>query len=190
MPVNMAALPANLAEAILFGHEKGSFTGADSQQKGWCELADGGTLFLDEIGEMELPLQAKLLRFLQERQIQRVGSNRPLTVDVRIVAATNRDPHSLIREGRLRDDLYYRLNVLPIELPPLCAPRRTFRCWPPGSAPGRRGPRQTRPHDQRRGVGRLGKLRLAGQHTSTGESAAADGHSVAASAIAAATTSA
>ena len=119
VPVNMAAVPANLAEALLFGHEKGSFTGADSQQQGWCQLADNGTLFLDELGEMDIGLQAKILRFLQERQIQRVGSNRGLSVDVRIVAATNRDPLALIREGRLREDLYYRLNVLPIELPPL-----------------------------------------------------------------------
>jgi DNA-binding NtrC family response regulator len=115
----MAALPANLAEALLFGHEKGAFTGADSQQQGWCKLADNGTLFLDEIGEMDISLQAKILRFLQERQIQRVGSNQELTVDVRVVAATNRDPLTLIREGRLREDLYYRLNVVPIELPPL-----------------------------------------------------------------------
>jgi DNA-binding NtrC family response regulator len=119
VPVNMAAVPANLAEALLFGHEKGSFTGADAQQQGWCELADNGTLFLDELGEMEVSLQAKMLRFLQERQIQRVGSNRGLSVDVRIVAATNQDPLKLIREGRLREDLYYRLNVLPIECPPL-----------------------------------------------------------------------
>ena len=92
MPVNMAALPANLAESVLFGHEKGAFTGADTRQQGWCELADNGTLFLDEIGEMEFSLQAKLLRFLQERQIQRVGSSSTMRVDVRVVSATNRDP--------------------------------------------------------------------------------------------------
>jgi DNA-binding NtrC family response regulator len=119
VPVNMAALPANLAEAMLFGHEKGAFTGAERRQEGWCELAHNGTLFLDEIGEMDFALQAKLLRFLQERQIQRVGSNRHLQVDVRIVTATNRDPLQLVREGRLREDLYYRLNVLPIQVPPL-----------------------------------------------------------------------
>jgi two-component system, NtrC family, response regulator HydG len=116
---NMAALPAHLAESILFGHEKGAFSGADAMHRGWCEVADGGTLFLDEIGEMEIGLQAKLLRFLQERQIQRVGSSRLQSVDVRIVAATNRDPQELIRDRRLREDLYYRLNVLPIDLPPL-----------------------------------------------------------------------
>ncbi len=119
VPVNMAALPANLAESVLFGHEKGAFTGAETQQRGWCELAENGTLFLDEIGEMDFALQAKLLRFLQERQIQRVGSSRAINVDVRVVSATNRDPLELVREGRLREDFYYRLNVLPIEVPPL-----------------------------------------------------------------------
>ncbi len=119
VPVNMAALPPSLAESVLFGHEKGSFTGADMRQKGWCEMADGGTLFLDEIGEMDLALQAKLLRFLQDHSFQRVGSSLVRSVDVRVVAATNRDPQDLVREGRLREDLYYRLNVLPITLPPL-----------------------------------------------------------------------
>lgn len=119
VPVNMAALPPSLAESVLFGHEKGSFTGADVRQKGWCEMADGGTLFLDEIGEMDLSLQAKLLRFLQDHTFQRVGSSLVRSVDVRVVAATNREPQALVREGRLREDLYYRLNVLPITLPPL-----------------------------------------------------------------------
>jgi DNA-binding NtrC family response regulator len=127
VPVNMAALPPSLAESVLFGHEKGSFTGADVRQKGWCEMADGGTLLLDEIGEMDLALQAKLLRFLQDHTFQRVGSSTVRTVDVRVLAATNRDPQELVREGRLREDLYYRLNVLPITLPPLRARRGDIR---------------------------------------------------------------
>ncbi len=118
-PVNMAALPSGLAESVLFGHEKGAFTGADSQQKGWCEMAHEGTLFLDEIGEMDMPLQAKLLRFLQDSTFQRVGSNKQLSVDVRIIAATNRNSATLLRDGRMREDLYYRLHVLPIVIPPL-----------------------------------------------------------------------
>jgi DNA-binding NtrC family response regulator len=118
-PVNMAALPPSLAESVLFGHEKGAFTGADLLQRGWCEMADKGTLFLDEMGEMDLSLQAKLLRFLQDSSFQRVGSSKVQTVDVRIIAATNRDPLSLVRDGKLREDLYYRLNVLPIVIPPL-----------------------------------------------------------------------
>jgi DNA-binding NtrC family response regulator len=118
-PVNMAALPPSLAESVLFGHEKGAFTGADLLQRGWCEMADKGTLFLDEMGEMDLALQAKLLRFLQDSSFQRVGSSKVQTVDVRIIAATNRDPVNLVRDGRLREDLYYRLNVLPIVVPPL-----------------------------------------------------------------------
>lgn len=118
-PVNMAALPHSLAEGMLFGHERGSFTGAESQQRGWCEMADEGTLFLDEIGEMDLALQAKLLRFLQDGTFQRIGSNKLQRVDVRIIAATNRDPQRLVCDGRLREDLYYRLNVLPIIVPPL-----------------------------------------------------------------------
>ncbi len=117
--INVAALPRELVESTLFGHVKGAFTGADQMQCGCCEAADKGTLFLDEIGEMELGLQAKLLRFLQERSFQRVGQSSPVTVDVRVVAATNRDPVFQIRKGALREDLYYRLNVLPITLPPL-----------------------------------------------------------------------
>lgn len=119
VPVNMAAIPRELVESTLFGHEKGAFTGADRPNTGCCEAAHHGTLFLDEIAEMELGLQAKLLRFLQERTFQRVGSSRLHHVDVRIVAATNRDPESQVRKGLLREDLYYRLNVVPIILPPL-----------------------------------------------------------------------
>jgi two-component system nitrogen regulation response regulator GlnG len=117
--VNMAAIPKDLIESELYGHEKGSFTGAVERRPGKFELATGGTLFLDEIGEMPLDLQAKLLRVLQEREIDRVGGTRPLPVDVRIVAATNADLGRSVEEGRFRRDLYYRLAVVPIRLPPL-----------------------------------------------------------------------
>jgi two-component system nitrogen regulation response regulator GlnG len=117
--VNMAAIPRDLMESELYGHERGSFTGAVERRPGKFELASGGTLFLDEIGEMPVELQAKLLRVLQEREIDRVGGSRPLPVDVRIVAATNADLARSVEEGRFRRDLYYRLAVVPIRLPPL-----------------------------------------------------------------------
>ena len=117
--LNMAALPRELVESTLFGHEKGSFTGADQAQVGSVEAANQGTLFLDEIGEMDVNLQAKLLRFLQERTFQRVGASKPKPVDVRILAATNQDPIQQVNSGKLREDLYYRLNVVPIVMPPL-----------------------------------------------------------------------
>jgi two-component system nitrogen regulation response regulator GlnG len=117
--VNMAAIPKDLIESELYGHEKGSFTGAVERRPGKFELASGGTLFLDEIGELPVELQAKLLRVLQEREIDRVGGSRPLAVDVRIVAATNADLARSVEEGRFRRDLYYRLAVVPIRLPPL-----------------------------------------------------------------------
>ena len=117
--VNCAALPANLIESELFGHERGSFTGATDRRIGKFELANGGTLFLDEIGEMPLELQVKLLRALQEREIERVGGRSTIKVDVRIIAATNRDLEKEMGEGRFRSDLYYRLNIFPISLPPL-----------------------------------------------------------------------
>lgn len=122
--VNCAAINENLLESELFGHEKGSFTGAVGEKKGLFEIADGGTLFLDEIGELDISLQAKILRALQEKQIRRVGGTRELNVDVRVVAATNRDLLKMSQDGAFREDLYYRLNVLSIEIPPLRA-RRT-----------------------------------------------------------------
>jgi formate hydrogenlyase transcriptional activator len=117
--VNCAALPANLIESELFGHERGSFTGATERRLGKFELANSGTLFLDEIGEMPLELQVKLLRALQEKEIERVGGRNTIKVDVRIIAATNRDLEKEMAEGRFRSDLYYRLNIFPITLPPL-----------------------------------------------------------------------
>jgi len=117
--VNCAALPETLLESELFGHEKGAFTGALAARKGRFELADGGSLFLDEIGDLSLPLQAKLLRVLQEREFERVGSSLPIRVNVRILAATHRNLETLLKAGQFRDDLYYRLNVVTIVLPPL-----------------------------------------------------------------------
>ena len=117
--VNCAALPETLLESELFGHEKGSFTGAIASRKGRFELADTGTLFLDEIGDLPLHLQAKLLRVLQEREFERVGSSQPIKVNVRILSATHRDIESLMRAGQFREDLYYRLNVVTILVPPL-----------------------------------------------------------------------
>jgi formate hydrogenlyase transcriptional activator len=117
--VNCAAIPATLLESELFGHEKGSFTGAFGQKIGRFELAHQGTLFLDEIGELPLELQPKLLRALQEQQFERLGGNRTIKVDVRIVAATNRNLRQMVAEGKFRSDLYYRLNVFPVPVPPL-----------------------------------------------------------------------
>ncbi len=117
--VNCAALPINLIESELFGRERGAFTGADSRQIGRFELADGGTIFLDEIGELPLELQAKLLRVIQDGELERLGSPRTIKIDVRIIAATNRDLRQEIRQGRFREDLFYRLNVFPITMPPL-----------------------------------------------------------------------
>ncbi len=117
--VHCAALSANLLESELFGHVKGAFTGAHKDKIGRFELANGGTLFLDEIGDINLEVQTKLLRVLQERTIERVGSSESLEVDVRILAATHQDLETLIRKGRFREDLFYRLNVFPIHMPPL-----------------------------------------------------------------------
>ena len=117
--INCVGLSKELLESELFGHEKGAFTGADQQKKGKIELANGGTVFLDEIGDVSQELQTKLLRFLQEREFDRVGGVRPIKVDVRIIAATNRDLEGAIKDGRFREDLYHRLNVVPITLAPL-----------------------------------------------------------------------
>lgn len=117
--VNCAAIPDNLLESELFGYEKGAFTGAVDRKAGKFELANGGTLLLDEIGEMPLTLQAKLLRVLQEREVDRIGGKKPIPIDVRIIATTNRDLKKECSEGRFREDLYYRLNVFPIRIPPL-----------------------------------------------------------------------
>ncbi len=119
VPVNCGAIPAELLESELFGHEKGAFTGAITTRQGRFEIAEGGTLFLDEIGDMPMPMQVKLLRVLQERTFERVGSNKPIECNVRIVAATHRNLDEEIKEKRFREDLFYRLNVFPIELPAL-----------------------------------------------------------------------
>lgn len=119
VPINCAAIPRELLESELFGYEKGAFTGAENQKIGKIELANKGTIFFDEIGEMDITLQSKLMRVLQEGEIERVGGLKTIKVDVRIIAATNRDIESAVKEGRFREDLYYRLNVFPITLPPL-----------------------------------------------------------------------
>ena len=119
VPVNCPSIPDNLIESELFGHEKGAFTGATHAKPGKFELADGGTIFLDEVGDLKLELQAKLLRVLQEHEIERVGSTRPLSVNVRVLAATNHDLAQAVQTGKFREDLFYRLNVIPLRLPPL-----------------------------------------------------------------------
>ncbi len=119
VPLNCGAIPPDLLESELFGHEKGAFTGAISSRQGRFEMADGGTLFLDEIGDMSLSMQVKLLRVLQERSFERVGSNKSISVNVRIIAATHQNLEQAINDGRFREDLFYRLNVFPIETPPL-----------------------------------------------------------------------
>src|SRR5215210_4129822 len=118
---NAAAIPEGLAEAELFGHVKGAFTGAVSARVGRFELAHRGTLFIDEVSSMPLPLQAKLLRALQEREVERLGESKPVKLDIRVIAATNIDLKLLVKEGTFREDLYYRLNVIPVTLPPLRA---------------------------------------------------------------------
>jgi DNA-binding NtrC family response regulator len=125
--VNVPAIASNLLESELFGHERGSFTGADRQKLGKFELANGGTLFLDEIGDLALDLQAKILRALQEHEIERVGGEKPILLDLRVICATNRDLARRVQEGKFREDLYWRLKVVPIELPPLRERREDIR---------------------------------------------------------------
>ena len=119
VPINCSAIPENLIESELFGHEKGAFTGAHIQRKGRFEMAEGGTLFLDEIGELPLTLQVKLLRFLQDKVVERIGGREEIEVDTRVIAATNRDLQEAMKEGKFREDLYFRLGVILITLPPL-----------------------------------------------------------------------
>jgi len=119
VPINCGAIPGELIESELFGHEKGAFTGAITRRPGRFEIANGGTLFLDEIGDMPLPMQVKLLRVIQERTIDRVGGNASIKVDVRLIAATNKNLDELIKQGKFREDLFYRLNVFPINVPSL-----------------------------------------------------------------------
>jgi two-component system NtrC family response regulator len=131
--LNCAAIPETLLEAELFGHERGAFTGAVRQTPGKIEMASGGTLFLDEIGEMPVALQAKLLRFLQEQVVERIGGRTPIKVDVRIVSATNQPLEAQAEEGRFRGDLLYRLNSVTVRIPP-CATARAMRCSSPGGS--------------------------------------------------------
>jgi DNA-binding NtrC family response regulator len=119
VPVNCGSLNQSLAESQLFGHKKGAFTGADRDHKGFFEVANGGTVFLDELGELDMNLQVKLLRFLEAGEIQRLGESQPITVDVRVISATNKDLRKRIAEGHFREDLYFRLNMFHIHLPPL-----------------------------------------------------------------------
>ncbi len=168
--VNCAAIPAELLESELFGHEKGAFTGAIATKVGKFELATGGSLFLDEIGHMRLDLQAKILRALQEREVERVGGTRTIKIDVRVIAATNRDLKKAIEDGTFREDLYYRLNVVPITLPALAPAARghpTAR-----GALHRQVQPGVRPEGQgflRRGDGRALSVRLARQRARTGK---------------------
>ena len=162
VPVNCGAIPADLLESELFGHEKGAFTGAITSRAGRFELAEGGTLFLDEIGDMSPHMQVKLLRVLQERSFERVGSNTTRYTDVRIIAATHRNLEAEIETGRFREDLFYRLDEFPIQMPPL---RERSEDIPvlvqdPDQAPGERA---RRGEHRQAGAGRHAALRLAGQ---------------------------
>lgn len=160
---NCAALPENLAESELFGHEKGSFTGALAQHKGCFEQADGGTIFLDEVGELSLPIQAKLLRVLQQRKFERVGGSKPVKVDVRIIAATNRNLAEMVERGTFREDLYYRLNVFPITVPLTRARQRRHHAGRPLRDALLQGQRQVDQAHLDAGAQHADELPLAGQ---------------------------
>ena len=173
MAVNCAAIPENMLEAMLFGYERGAFTGAHAAHAGKFEQAQGGTLLLDEVTEMPLALQAKLLRVLQEREVERLGGRAPLALDVRVLATTNRRLREEVAAGRFREDLYYRLNVFPLALPPLRARRDdvlplamqllSARCRPGAADPGA----------QRRCGASAAHLSLAGQRARARQPAAA-----------------
>jgi transcriptional regulator with PAS, ATPase and Fis domain len=165
--INCAALPAQLIESELFGHEKGAFTGAVDRRIGKFELAHGSTIFLDEVGELPLELQAKLLRAIQEKEVERLGGNKIVKTDVRIIAATNRNLEKEVAQGRFRADLYFRLNVFPVTLPPLRNRKEDIPCWRfISSAKWARSWAKTSPASPTRPSRRC-RLQLAGQHPRT-----------------------
>lgn len=150
VPINCSAMPDNLIESELFGHAKGAFTGANEARQGLFSFAEGGTLFLDEIGDLSHAVQAKLLRVLEDGRVRRVGDYKEVEVDVRIVAATNRDISAMVRSGEFREDLYFRLAVIPIRVPPCVRGEKTFRSWWTTSSKGFPGGKRRRPGSRQR----------------------------------------